>query len=343
MKRKTWIQLAIILLLTAVFLYFFFRGVEWRNVWTYLRQVKLGWFLAAVLISPLHLATRGFRWKYLLVHEKPDVRFYNMFAANAVGFTVTFMLPGRIGELVKPLYLARREGCRPGFAIGTIVIERIFDMFTMCALLGIFLLSRPLYASVFKIQAQTEKNLAFWGIIGVALASTLLVLSLLFYFFKDKALRVAAVVLKWLPHRLRDIILNLLHEFIDGLKIFHSLGNLLAYIGLSFVVWLGITFFYLVFFKAFGLAVSFFLLIPYIFLTMVGASIPTPGMVGGFHYFSKLGLVELYGVDPNLAFGATLVVHAVQLVVTCLIGYVILWKDGLSLLQLKRLGETMKT
>jgi uncharacterized protein (TIRG00374 family) len=340
MKRKTWIQLGLVLLLTFTFLFFFFRGVDWKDVWTYLRRVRVEWFLFALCFSPLHLATRALRWKYLIVHEKRDVRFSSLFAANAVGFTVTFMFT-RVGELVKPLYLARREGCRAGFAIGTVVVERIFDMFTMCSLLGIFLLSRPLYASVLKIQTQTEKNLVFWGIIGAVLASGLLVFSLLFYFFKDKALRVSAAVLKPLPHKVRDVILKLLHEFIDGLKIFHSLGNLLTYIGLSFVVWLGITLFYWVFFHAFGLHIPYFLLIPYIFLSMVGASIPTPGMAGGFHYFSKLGLVELYGVDPNLAFGVTLVVHAVQLTVTCLIGYVILWKDGLSLLQLKRLRETM--
>jgi uncharacterized membrane protein YbhN (UPF0104 family) len=62
-------------------------------------------------------------------------------------------------------------------------------------------------------------------------------------------------------------------------------------------------------------------------------------MVGGFHYFSKLGLTTLYGIDPNLAVGATIVVHAVQVVMTALIGYAILWKEGMSLFQVKKLGE----
>jgi len=35
----------------------------------------------------------------------------------------------------------------------------------------------------------------------------------------------------------------------------------------------------------------------------------------------------------------TIVVHAIQVVVTCLIGYTILWKEGISLFQLKKLGE----
>jgi hypothetical protein len=62
-------------------------------------------------------------------------------------------------------------------------------------------------------------------------------------------------------------------------------------------------------------------------------------MVGGFHSFSKFGLTSLFNIDINLAVAMTIVVHAVQLVVTCLVGYAILWKEGISLFQLKKLGE----
>lgn len=341
MARKTWIQVVVVVLLMAVLLFFFFRDVDWAKVWDALKGVRPFWFLAALALAPLHFFTRGYRWKYLLIHEKRNVRLSNLVAANVVGFTVTNLLPGRVGELVKPLYLAKKEGCRPGFVIGTVIVERIFDMFTMCALLGIFLLARPLYASMFKITVQTEKNLFFWGIVGAAVATALLALILFIYFFRDKALKAAAFVLKPLPQKLQASLLKLLHELIDGLKFFHSIGNLLTYAGLSAVVWLGITLFYWAGFQAFTIRVPYFLLIPYIFLTGVGASIPTPGMVGGFESFSKLGMVGLYGVDPDLAVGATLVFHAIQFVITCLIGYAILWKDGLSLLKLKRLKETM--
>lgn len=114
------------------------------------------------------------------------------------------------------------------------------------------------------------------------------------------------------------------------------------YTALSFVVWLAIIFFYWVFFQAYHVHVPYFLMVPYIFLTMVGASIPTPGMVGGFDYFSKVGMTSLYHIDPNLAFGMTLVTHTIQVVVTCVLGYVILWREGLSLFQLKKMGESEK-
>jgi hypothetical protein len=62
-------------------------------------------------------------------------------------------------------------------------------------------------------------------------------------------------------------------------------------------------------------------------------------MVGGYHAFSQMGLTGLFRMDPNQAGGLTVVMHAVQFAGTCLVGFLVLWKDGLSLFQLKRLGK----
>jgi uncharacterized protein (TIRG00374 family) len=337
--KKKFIRYSIIIALTAVFLFFFFRGVDWREVLRHLANVNVPVFILSIVLAPLHLVTRSFRWRYLMVHEKPTVRMANMFRANAVGFGITCVFPGRIGELVRPLYLAQKERCRKGFAMGTIVVERMFDMFTMCFMLGVFLIAEPLYASSFRVSPEAHANLRLWGIVGLAFASGLLVLSLSLYFFREKTVKVIGFLLRPLPERLSRKILGLMNDFIEGLKFFHNVKTLVFYTLSSFVVWLGIIFFYWVFFISFRVPINYFKLFPYVFLTMVGASIPTPGMVGGFDYFSKLGLTQLYGLDPNLALGATILVHAIQVLMTALIGYVIVCKDGTTVFQLRKLGE----
>jgi len=338
MKKRV-LKILIVLALTAVFVYFFARSAKWNEVLGDIRNVNLPLFLLLFPLALLHCLTRGLRWRYLLVHEKKGMPFFPMVAANIVGFTVTFIFPGRIGELVKPLYLARKERIRKGFAVGTVVVERIFDMFTMCFFLGLFLLARPLFSGLVHVAPETYGRLTFWGTIGVAFASCLLLIIAVLYFFRERALRVISFLIKPLPERLRCRILELGHEFIDGLKFFHSAGNLAMYTLLSFVVWLGIILFYWVLMFAFHVDVPYFLLVPYVFMTMIGASIPTPGMAGGFDYFSKLGMTSLLHIDPNLAVGMTLVMHAIQVSVTCAVGYVILCKEGLSLFQIKKMGE----
>ncbi len=337
--KKTVFRLSLLFLLTFVFLYFFFRKVEWREVLGYLTTVDLKYFIIIIFITPIHFVTRAIRWKYLLKHEKKKVKFSNLFSSYAIGFTVSSIFPGRLGELVRPLYLAQKEKISKGFAVGTVVVERTFDILIMCFLLGLFILSKPLYPSYFRARAEAYPNLHLWGIIGVAVALSALAVALFLYFFREKALSIIAFFLKPFSRKISHKVLHVFEEFIQGLKFFHSVGNLIVYIFLSFVVWLGIIFYYWIFFFAYGVSVPYFFLIPYVFLTMVGASIPTPGMAGGFHFFSREGMTHFLGIEYNQAVAMTIVIHAIQLAVTCLIGYAILWKEHMSLFQLKKLGE----
>ena len=174
------------------------------------------------------------------------------------------------------------------------------------------------------VPAEAQASLRLWGIVALGFASVLLVLVLAVYFFRDKAVRVAGFLVRPLPAGLSRKVLALLDDFIAGLKFFQGARTIVLYLVLSFAVWLGIIFFYWVFFISFRVSIPFFLLFPYVFLTMVGASIPTPGMVGGYHVFSREGMITLFGLSVNQAVGLTAVFHAVQYIVTCLVGFVIL-------------------
>lgn len=330
---------AIILLLTAVFIYFFFKSVDWKDVLNNLTDVNPFLFGLASLLSLFHMVTRSIRWQYLLRYEKKHVSLWSRFSANGVGFTVNFIFPGRLGELVRPLYLAQKEEIKKGFTVGTIVVERIFDILTNCLLLGFFLISRPLFPSFYHADEQAYSELGSWGIAGLILAVSLLVLIFVLYSFQEKALSVFTFILKPVPKKIATKVINILREFIEGLQFFRSIGNVFVYLLLSVFVWFGIIFFYWVFFMAYDVSLPYFSLIPFIFLTGAGASIPTPGMVGGYHYFSRLGMTRFLNIGDSLAVSLTIVQHAVQLVMTCLLGYAILWKEGLSLLQVKKLGE----
>jgi glycosyltransferase 2 family protein len=328
--------------LTAVFFYFFARSVEWRKVPGYIADVDLPLFLLLIPGAAVHFFTRALRWGFLLAPVKTGLRYRNLVAANIVGFTVNAIFPGRVGELAKPLYLARKEGLRTGFLVGTVVVERMFDFFTMCFFLGLFFLARPLFSRSHPIEPAAYDRLTYWGILGVVLATALLALMLLLHFFRGGALRVIGRLLAPLPERFRERVLGLLGEFIDGLKSFRTPGVLAGYTLLSFAVWVGIILFYWLLFTAYRVPVPFFLVVPYVFLGAVGASIPTPGMVGGFHYFSKIAMTSLLLIGPDQAAGMTLVAHAVQIGVTCALGYAILSAEGLTLFQLRKMGESDK-
>ncbi len=202
--KRNFTKIAVLTVLTAVLLYFFGRSVEWSAVPAQIADVNVPLFLLAVLMAALHFLTRALRWHILVAREKIDVRFRNLLAANIVGFTVNAIFPGRLGEVAKPLYLARKEDLRASFAVGTVVVERIFDLATTCFLLGLFLLCRPLFASAWPVGADASERLTFWVTAGLVLAAVLVGASVLLYVFRERAVGVIGRALKPFPERARN-------------------------------------------------------------------------------------------------------------------------------------------
>ena len=63
------------------------------------------------------------------------------FRTTVIGFAATFLLPGRVGEVLRPYLLARQEGFSAAATLATVIIERILDMVTVLLLFGCYLLT----------------------------------------------------------------------------------------------------------------------------------------------------------------------------------------------------------
>ena len=117
-------------------------------------------------------------------------------------------------------------------------------------------------------------------------------------------------------------------------------ARLLAAIGLSLPLWLSIAFGIWLVTRAFHIDMPFtgsFLIVA---LLVVGVAVPTPGAVGGFHYFYRLGATAFFAASNDRAVGAALVLHAVSFVPVAIAGLVLLAHEGLSLSRLGALART---
>jgi uncharacterized membrane protein YbhN (UPF0104 family) len=75
-------------------------------------------------------------------------------------------------------------------------------------------------------------------------------------------------------------------------------------------------------------------------LLVVGVAVPTPGAVGGFHYFYRLAATTFYGAPNDRAVGAAIVLHAVSFVPVAVVGLALLAREGMSLASVGRLVRT---
>jgi uncharacterized membrane protein YbhN (UPF0104 family) len=71
----------------------------------------------------------------------------------------------------------------------------------------------------------------------------------------------------------------------------------------------------------------------------VGESIPTPGLIGGFHAFYVLALTGVLGVDRAHATAAALTAHLVTNLPVLLIGVLLLHREGLGVRRALHVGD----
>ncbi|MBK7885608.1 MAG: flippase-like domain-containing protein [Chitinophagaceae bacterium] len=134
----------------AVLKYVFFLGAGIFLVWwqfhkmTPEQEVKFQYALSNVnfwLIIPIVLMSltshlsRSCRWKILIEPLGYQPLIINIFGVTMVGYLANSFVP-RLGEILKCTLLGKYEKIAPQKLIGTIIIERIFDL--ICYLVFIF-------------------------------------------------------------------------------------------------------------------------------------------------------------------------------------------------------------
>ena len=102
----------IILLVTVALIALFLRQADLSAVGRELAHAHPGGVLLALLASVATFVFRTFRWQYLLL-PSGRVPFGPAFRATVIGFGANALLPGRVGEVLRPYLLARKVASRP--------------------------------------------------------------------------------------------------------------------------------------------------------------------------------------------------------------------------------------
>ncbi len=116
--------------------------------------------LSAVLIIPSYIL-RALRWKLILNDVKSDVRIVHAFWTTGIGFMVNFIIPLRIGDVVRAYILGKKEHIDLGPSLSSVMMENTLDLigqitFGILGLMIIFLLplgsaAPPWFLDIFKL------------------------------------------------------------------------------------------------------------------------------------------------------------------------------------------------
>lgn len=302
------LKFLILLLIAAVIIWFFGRGLDWQMVRESLAKARVDLVAYAVLIICLGYLLRAKRWQVLLEPITPT-SLRELFATTTVGFTAIFFV-GRTGEIVRPMWLPMRDKrVRPSAALVTLGLERIFDLAAIVTLFAVNLL-------FFDPPAGREADIGRVRLVGYLLLLGIAAgFSLLWVYHRlsDRIFRISQNALdrKFVPRRLRRIILSLLKQLAFSLNMLRDWREITRVVFWTILLWSAIAIPTWLVFLAFGLEMHFTDAIFVMGWAAVGSLVPTPGGAAGAFHMAAAGGLMFLNVGKEAAVAVSIVMHLV--------------------------------
>jgi len=295
--------------------------------------------LVALVLTIAMAFVRAERWQYLLAPLGPT-RFRVALRTTIIGFAASYVLPARVGEVLRPYLLARSERLPATAVFATIIVERLLDLLAVIILLVAFFL----FFRSGEAEAAPALYRAVWlGAAAIAPVGVGILLAM--FVMAGHPERVHGLVLgieRVLPRRLAQALASFMKTFAEGLAVMRRPSRVVWAIGWSMVLWLAIAAQLWLLIRAFDIALPFggsFLVTA---ILVVGVAVPTPGGVGGTHEALRLSLTSFYGADNDAAVGAAIVQHGVNFVPYLLLGFLFLMQDGLNMTKLREMTASAR-
>ncbi len=329
------LRTAVLSAIAIVLLALFVRQANFADVWNEVRTGRVELVLLAIAVTMVTYALRAFRWQYLLRALGPT-HYGAAFRTTVIGFAASSLLPGRVGEVLRPYLLAREERLNATSAFATIILERLFDMIAVLILFGVFLLAFDPEQS--PVDPGLLRDMRMGGLTASVGSFAAMVVIFLLAGHPDTAARLAMRIEHVLPARVAVAFSRLVRTFVVGLSVVRQPSRLAMSLLLSFPLWLSIATGIYLTTRAFHIAMPFEGSFAVTAMLVVGVAIPTPAQVGGFEYFYQLAVMAFYAAARDRAIGAALVLHAISILPVTLLGIIFMAREGLSLARVRRLA-----
>lgn len=322
------IRIALSVAISAVFLGFAIRKVDWAEAAAALAAAHYIYVVPMFGVTIWTLYIRAQRWKLLLRPVgTPAMR--TLVAATNIGFMANMVLPLRMGEVIRPVLVSRKEGKPLSGILATVVLERIFDMFTILFLFGVS-------ASLVAVSEQVRH----WGYYLSGLAAVVAAVVMVVRWQEKLALRLLQLVLRPLPATISSPVDHFFGGFVQALETLQSPLAFLQLLGWSLYLWLVIASIYLLGLLAFDVPAP--LLVGSITVSAIVAiavSVPSaPGYIGSFQLGCTLSLA-IFQVSQSHAIAYSIVLHLTQFVGVIGAGLYSLAREGMTMRQLEAVSE----
>jgi glycosyltransferase 2 family protein len=336
MKKTASLSLFLGLAVSVAALYLAFRQVPFSDLIAYLKSIHYLWIIPTIVLALTGFMLRVYRWQ-LILGSSQRVGFWQAFHPLMIGFMLNCILPGRVGEVARPVILKQKEQFPFSTGLATVAAERTFDAIILLLLLswmltvvhidpvmeirfGGYALNKALLINAAKGITRLSL-LLLAGIVLVALESSRSLMNHLFlkiprlFFFTSRAFQ------DMIYQRVSLVLVRFTLSFSRGFLLLKEPWKMVGCFVLSLLIWgLNVLSYYTMTLGAPGVNLSFAELSVVMVIVCLFISIPSaPGFWGIWEAGGVFGLA-LFGVSAKDAAGFTLANHAVQMLPVIVVG-----------------------
>jgi len=335
------------LILGAALIWLLFRGTDWRAVAGSFAAMDPVWALTACLLVAASFVARVIRWQ-CIVGAFEQVPFARLFHATQIGFLANFVLPARLGEIIRALVLNRTAGVPVSRGLSYVAADRVADVTGLAVVFAVFAWVYPVeqagalplpeewravYGSLLTpdyLRRTFRGILVMLAVAPLALTAAHFSAPWLILFLERRPGR------RW-PGGAR-VMKRLVTRLAEGLSVARRPRHLAGALAANLALWGLFLLTHMVLFQAFGLRLPWYAAFVTLSLLALFISVPgPPGFVGPFHAGIVCGLVLANpSVSLDTARALAIAGHLVNLIMVVAFGLWSLWSEGVALSELRR-------
>ena len=260
-----------------------------------IQQIDFVYFLLATIFLWGSVWLRGIRWKWLF-NDSASPSVASLYRAELIGYFGNNVLPLRLGEILRAYIVGKENNLPKSFVFGTVVLERLMDMFALI-FFGIILL----FLYPFEEGWVGDYILKGGSVILVVIFALIIIRRVKFRSTENKLLRI-------------------LNQIMDGLQSIKK-QRIIPVVIASILIWSIYLLDVHLIQRAFQFNLSWTQSLAILVISSLVLSIPSaPGMIGTFHAAVKYTMVDLFAFTPNEGNSFAILMHAYGYILFTLLG-----------------------
>lgn len=319
MRRKSLFLLMLIAIVAVAVYRRSDFSFDWSLFFTSLWNVQPIWLTISIAATFLTFFIRAIRWQVLL-HPLKSIPLWPLTSMNLVGFSAICVL-GRAGELIRPIWLTRRERIPLTVSMTTLVVERFFDSVMIVVMFACTLLLVKVPAGATATVSQM-KNASWIIILG-----SVVTIGALFLFRSN-----IDWIVRFIPFKKMS---SLLRSFSDGLSFLEKSRSLGLVIAHSAVLWIAIALQFWLMLRGMKLPFSVAAATLVMVVTAIGSVAQVPGIGGGFQAGYIFCMTTFFALPKEQAVATSLIAWVSSSVPVVVAGALYMVSQGLSMKDLK--------